>query len=304
MWETDRSYPDIGSILKLSDLYGLSLDELLKEDTHMRKHMETTANLMDELWNGLFVTAVLLLPLSMLLQYWNAMTLGVAARVASMALMITVLFTQWKLKGWKWPALALGVLFALILYIPGFLLLAGSHNNALGIPYEYIAFGVILLYSHGVIFKTRLAFWQTIALYFGVPVYVAVSTALPVILEDGPTIQFYDPFGAAYQTEVMYQTETPPASVLLDSDGTTLILEGEEVGGLELHDERSFSNDQFWYLVPSGEEKEVILLTCSHSGDEIVLEYRCYDTGIEQGEAYDLLWMVRLIPAEEPQNPG
>lgn len=34
-WENDRSYPDIGSIISLSDLYAISLDELLKEDSRM-----------------------------------------------------------------------------------------------------------------------------------------------------------------------------------------------------------------------------------------------------------------------------
>lgn len=29
-WENDRTYPDIGSVVKLSDLYGVSLDHLLK----------------------------------------------------------------------------------------------------------------------------------------------------------------------------------------------------------------------------------------------------------------------------------
>ena len=31
-WENNRSYPDIVSVIKLSDLYSISLDELLKED--------------------------------------------------------------------------------------------------------------------------------------------------------------------------------------------------------------------------------------------------------------------------------
>lgn len=30
-WENDRTYPDIGSVVKLSDLYGVSLDYLLKD---------------------------------------------------------------------------------------------------------------------------------------------------------------------------------------------------------------------------------------------------------------------------------
>ncbi|MBQ8834283.1 MAG: helix-turn-helix transcriptional regulator [Oscillospiraceae bacterium] len=39
-WENGRSYPDIGSLLKLSDLYGLSLDEMLKEDQAVKAHYE------------------------------------------------------------------------------------------------------------------------------------------------------------------------------------------------------------------------------------------------------------------------
>lgn len=39
-WENGRTYPDIVSILLLSDLYGVSLDELLKGDEKMTKHFE------------------------------------------------------------------------------------------------------------------------------------------------------------------------------------------------------------------------------------------------------------------------
>lgn len=44
-WEKGKTYPDIGSVLKLSDLYSVSLDELLKEDRSMRKHKEEAAAL-------------------------------------------------------------------------------------------------------------------------------------------------------------------------------------------------------------------------------------------------------------------
>lgn len=39
-WENCRSYPDIGSLIKLSDLYGLSLDEMLKADRTIPDHFE------------------------------------------------------------------------------------------------------------------------------------------------------------------------------------------------------------------------------------------------------------------------
>ena len=42
-WENNRSYPDIISVIKLSDLYSVSLDELLKEDRKMIRHLENTA---------------------------------------------------------------------------------------------------------------------------------------------------------------------------------------------------------------------------------------------------------------------
>lgn len=42
-WENNRSYPDIVSVIKLSDLYSVSLDELLKEDKKMIRHLAETA---------------------------------------------------------------------------------------------------------------------------------------------------------------------------------------------------------------------------------------------------------------------
>ena len=43
-WENERSYPDIISIIKLSDLYAISLDELLKGDQKMMEHLDASTN--------------------------------------------------------------------------------------------------------------------------------------------------------------------------------------------------------------------------------------------------------------------
>lgn len=43
-WENNRSYPDIVSVIKLSDLYFVSLDELLKEDKKMIDHLDEATN--------------------------------------------------------------------------------------------------------------------------------------------------------------------------------------------------------------------------------------------------------------------
>ena len=36
-WETGKSYPDIVSVIRMSDLYNVSLDHLLKEETSMKQ---------------------------------------------------------------------------------------------------------------------------------------------------------------------------------------------------------------------------------------------------------------------------
>lgn len=44
-WENEKSYPDIVSVIKLSDLYNISLDELLKGDSEMIKHLDESTNI-------------------------------------------------------------------------------------------------------------------------------------------------------------------------------------------------------------------------------------------------------------------
>lgn len=43
-WENEKSYPDIINLIKLSDLYQISLDTLLKDDGKMIEHLDKTTN--------------------------------------------------------------------------------------------------------------------------------------------------------------------------------------------------------------------------------------------------------------------
>lgn len=43
-WENNRAYPDIVSIIKISDICKISLDSLLKNDEKMMKHLEESTN--------------------------------------------------------------------------------------------------------------------------------------------------------------------------------------------------------------------------------------------------------------------
>ena len=44
-WETEKSFPDIVNVIKLSDLYNISLDQLLKGDEAMIEHLEKSTNI-------------------------------------------------------------------------------------------------------------------------------------------------------------------------------------------------------------------------------------------------------------------
>lgn len=43
-WENEKCYPDIVNVIELSNLYSVSLDELLKGDEKMIEHLEQSTN--------------------------------------------------------------------------------------------------------------------------------------------------------------------------------------------------------------------------------------------------------------------
>ena len=43
-WENEKSYPDIISVIELSNLYSISLDDLLRGDDAMMEHLQESTN--------------------------------------------------------------------------------------------------------------------------------------------------------------------------------------------------------------------------------------------------------------------
>ena len=62
-WETGKSYPDIVSVIRMSDLYDVSLDHLLKEETSMKtsykEYLEESTNTVKSNRNRSVTTLVL-----------------------------------------------------------------------------------------------------------------------------------------------------------------------------------------------------------------------------------------------------
>ena len=91
-WENDRTYPDLASVLKLSDLYGLSLDDLLREDMELRRRMDEKKQRAKNLGSWLHDFAMLLLGSTMWLDWIGKDTLGIVLGVAGMLL---IGFVHW-----------------------------------------------------------------------------------------------------------------------------------------------------------------------------------------------------------------
>lgn len=72
-WENEKTYPDITSIVKLSELYGVSLDFLLKDDEKILKHMEESSDMVKS--NRLLILIWTICPLIFLLA--NLLTGGI-----------------------------------------------------------------------------------------------------------------------------------------------------------------------------------------------------------------------------------
>lgn len=91
-WENNRSYPDIASLLALSDLYSLTLDELLKGDAAMIRHLEQSTDVVqskNRLSRLLVVLTYLLLWSLSILVFW--MGLKAEAMLYSIAVFYLVL---------------------------------------------------------------------------------------------------------------------------------------------------------------------------------------------------------------------
>ena len=65
-WENGKSLPDIVSIMSLSDLYQISIDELLKGDKRMKEKMEKDANIAKANKRVILTTAIITLVVGIL----------------------------------------------------------------------------------------------------------------------------------------------------------------------------------------------------------------------------------------------
>ena len=112
-WENCKSYPDIIQIIKMSDIYQISLDELLKGDSKMVAHLEESTNIVksrQRFIKYLILFGYLLIWVSMIVWFWcggaKSSPFGYGIIVLCIVLPITTLICSFLIgigRGWsKW----------------------------------------------------------------------------------------------------------------------------------------------------------------------------------------------------------
>lgn len=145
-WENDRTYPDLASVLKLSDLYGLSLDDLLREDMELRRRMEQRKESIKTCCSWLHDFAMLLLGSIIWLDWMGEDTLGIVLGVTGILLICLVHWLFVFRLGADGKSVALRCL-AMVLWFGGLLLrILYGHTHVIG---NILWLTGLLLYWYG-----------------------------------------------------------------------------------------------------------------------------------------------------------
>ena len=271
-WEKNRSYPDIGSLIKLSDLYGLSLDELLKEDPVMRKHVEDNSVLPRKYWNILFEIAILLLPFGSLAAYWGAPWVGLTLQLVGLFMLPPLWVARWKLFGMPKDEMKTS-LIGWGLYLAGSLVrLLGSGIGILGNVMSIT--GLMMIYANGVYLERGTRFWLVIALYIGIPLYIWGAGHIHQFQEMG-FFSRAQPFGSDYRIVEVEYGATPEGSpaIELDQFGNVLRIDGVRVGEFSYTEPREEQSAKgIWQLIPKDEPNSLYKLEVS-AEDETTLAF-------------------------------
>lgn len=198
-WENGRSLPDVGSAVKMSSVYQISLDELLKDENSVLKTFEDIVTKRRKFWQMMLEIGIILDILSTLLAGQKLVGAAVVCRIAGIGLEYLSIFMHLRVFDHDWGEILRGTL-GLTLHLCCNILLRFT-MSVLGISFLRLI-SLVLIWSAGVLTidlkSTRL--WLIVVLFFGTP-----------LLNIGAAVQNLggfnnaDPFGQAYQiSRVLY----------------------------------------------------------------------------------------------------
>lgn len=292
-WENNRSYPDIGSILKLSDLYDISLDELLKEDEKMKKHMEQVAEWSNKYWTLLIDIAIVLYPVSILLYFWEFSTAAVVARWAGMIMLIALFTDHWKQTGGnKWELIFVLVVWGMSVAEELIAIFGFHYLTSWNYEYTFLV-GYCLLTNY----RKSIRFWVVALLCISAPLYVSIKTNLARIGIELPP----DPFGHTYCVEEVIEASDENAvpgeiDLIYEDSNYTLVLDDDVSVWLNTQSISSSIKGECWW---TGElDDTTYMLRLDNKTGELTL--KCLESTSESEEStYTVVWAVELAQISE-----
>lgn len=274
-WENGRAVPDIASILKLSDFYGVSTDELLKGDAFRQKVVKTVT-LTNRYWNILFELAVLLLPFGLLFAWWGLPTVGFVMQMAGILMLPGLWYTRYRIFGGDQKEMkrsitgwCLYIACTVLRSIAGDMILLYLLGSVLGIV------GLLLIYENGIHLEKGPRYWLVIALYVGIPIYIYGSAFISFFTDLG-AFSSVDPFGSEYRVEEVLYGEDTQSVVELDiwPSGGVLMIDRQWIGTFKYQKPAANQTEQgIWLLVPNDEPEEQYKLVVDESGDVILSRF-------------------------------
>lgn len=135
-WENNRSYPDLASVLKLSDLYGISVDEMLREDADLRKKVEQRQENIKRYCSWVHDLGILLMPVAVVLAFFERTGVAVFAAVLGFVTFSLPHIMYVRQFGVPWKLAALRVL-AVGMWLAGVMIrrIRGEFDDGWGLVY-------------------------------------------------------------------------------------------------------------------------------------------------------------------------
>lgn len=131
-WENNRSYPDLASALKLSDLYGLSLDDMLKEDVELRLKLAQQQEDRKKCCSWVHDFGLVLLSIALLLGRYEQTEAGITLGVMGLVILAVshgLLVFYFRENG---KLLALRTLSVVLWFAGAFLRISSGHSSGTG----------------------------------------------------------------------------------------------------------------------------------------------------------------------------
>ena len=225
-WENDRTYPDLASVLKLSDLYGLSLDDLLREDAQLRKRMEEKKEKVKKYSSWLHDFALLLIASNILLNWLGKTAAGMVLGIIGLVMIavVHVLFVCY-LEADRTTMLLRSV--AMAMWFAGFMLrISYGHMHGLGNLLWFGGMGLMSYVSYRMRFEV--VYYQHMTAFTGfVIALILVFGLTPFVgsyVERGEHIE-ENPFNSRdYRvTEVLEGEKNPIPMVYLGSTASVYL---------------------------------------------------------------------------------